>query len=77
MAGTAGLQRNANLERPGPHCADIGSSQRMDTVCTIVVNELVFKSVLYSREGYIGASKVDRMDDLIIYGQISEHFFFY
>ena len=42
MTGTAGSQRNANLERPGPHCADIGSSQRMDTVCTIVVNELVF-----------------------------------
>ena len=49
----------------------------MDTVCTIVVNELVFKSVLYSREGYIGASMVDRMDDLIIYVQISEYFFFY
>ena len=39
----------------------------MDTVCTIMVNEPVFKSVLNSREGYIGAIMVDRMDDLIIY----------
>ena len=43
-------------------------------MCIIVVNELVFKCVLYSREGYIGASMVDRMDDLIIYVQISEYF---
>ena len=49
----------------------------MDTVCTILVNELVSKIVLYSRKGYIGASMVDRMDDLIIYVQVSECFFFY
>ena len=59
MAGTTRSQGNSNLERPGPNCADIGSSRRMDTVCIIVVNELVFKRVLYSREGYIGASMVD------------------
>ena len=68
MSGTTRPQRNANSERTSPNCADIGSSWWMDTVCAIVVNELVFKNVLYSREGYIGASMVDRMDDLIIYG---------